>query len=66
MSPYSYTQHKQRVLLMRVLLMILYFGAWFADCSVTTSVDATTGKVLVQWTAPPNNGAPITSYIIEI
>jgi len=31
-----------------------------------TSVDATTGGVKIQWSAPSSNGDAITSYVIEI
>jgi hypothetical protein len=34
--------------------------------TVTTSIDATTGGVLISWTAPSSNAQPITSYLIEI
>ena len=43
----------------------LYFLE-IVNTSVTTSIDSITGKVLVSWSAPPNNGAPISSYLIEI
>jgi hypothetical protein len=34
--------------------------------SVTTSIDSTTGGLMITWTAPNSNSYPITSYLIEI
>mmetsp|Transcript_33982 Transcript_33982/g.25070 ORF Transcript_33982/g.25070 Transcript_33982/m.25070 type:complete len:194 (-) Transcript_33982:12-593(-) len=34
--------------------------------TVTTSVDSTTGKVKIAWSAPDSNSATITEYLIEI
>eukprot|EP00347_Sterkiella_histriomuscorum_P011727 403371340 len=48
-----------------LLLLLLYFGG-LTQATVQTSIDSTTGKVFVSWSAPPNNGAPISAYSIQI
>jgi hypothetical protein len=32
----------------------------------TTSIDSSTGDVLISWSAPSSNGKPITAYLIQI
>lgn len=34
--------------------------------SATTSIDSTTGGVMISWTAPDNGGETLTSYAVEI
>ena len=34
--------------------------------SVSTSIDLTTGNLVISWTPPNNNGDPITKYLVEV
>ncbi|CDW74138.1 pa14 multi-domain protein [Stylonychia lemnae] len=59
------SSYKMLYLLFYITITTLYFLE-IVNSTVTTSIDSSTGKVLVQWSAPPSNGAPISSYLIEI